>query len=93
MSEGALTGFGVTPRPQSNQNSASAILRLVLYKGEVYRLPPACRSVQVLAGLAWVTVVGKDVILAQGQKASLISSQDGVLISTLGHLPLVLEIY
>jgi quercetin dioxygenase-like cupin family protein len=71
---------------------ADKVLRLVLYRKETYRLPQACRKIQVLSGAAWVTVAGEDVILTQGEKTSFMPGKD-VLISALGNAPLILEIH
>ena len=64
--------------------------RLILNKGEVFRFP-ACREIHVLAGVAWVTSAGEDIILNTQEKASL-SSHQNLVISTLGNAPLVLEV-
>ncbi|MBD2100794.1 hypothetical protein [Leptolyngbya sp. FACHB-261] len=56
---------------------------------EVLRLPQACREVEVLSGIAWVTSAGQDLILAQGEKA-LVSKDSDTIISALGSEPLLL---
>jgi hypothetical protein len=71
---------------------AGVMLRLVLYRGEVYRLPEAWRKLRVRSGLAWVTFAGQDTILACGQEAGLGPGKDFPVVSALGHSPLVLEI-
>ena len=68
------------------------ILRLLLYQGEVYRLPQAACGLQVLAGRAWLTVAGEDVFVTPGEPLPLPASKDGALISALGRTPLILEI-
>jgi hypothetical protein len=69
------------------------MLRLLLYPGELYRLPPAARGVRVLAGRAWLTVAGEDIFVTLGEKISSPPGKDGALISALGQSPLILEIY
>lgn len=61
-------------------------------KGEVFRIPSTCQEIQVLAGVAWLTAAGKDIILSAGEKASLLSHEETILLSALGNVPLTLEI-
>ncbi len=72
--------------------SDSVILRLVLYRGEVYRLPPAGRGVRILKGRAWVTHAGEDILLRRGDEAQLACGQGFALASAVGCTPLVLEV-
>jgi hypothetical protein len=67
-------------------------LRVVLYYGEVYRLPEACRKIRVRSGLAWVTFAGQDTLLTGGEEAGFGRGKDFPVVSALGHTPLVLEI-
>jgi hypothetical protein len=71
---------------------AGVILRLVLYHGEVYRLPEAWRKIRVRSGRAWVTLAGQDTVLACGEEAGLGRGKDFAVVSALGPAPLVLEI-
>lgn len=73
-------------------DGVGVILRLVLYHGEVYRLPETCRTIRVRSGLAWVTFAGQDTVLACGEEAGLGPGKDFPVVSALGHAPLVLEI-
>jgi hypothetical protein len=91
MSENAVSYLTVS-LPRFSPNLADKVLRLVLYRNEMYRLPHACRKVQVLSGVAWMTVAGEDVFLTQGEKTSFTLGK-GVLISALGNTPLILEIH
>ena len=72
--------------------SADVALRLVLYRGEVYRFPPAGRGLRILKGRAWVTYAGEDIFLAHGDEACLTSSQGFALVSAVGCTPLILEV-
>jgi hypothetical protein len=74
------------------QNSTKVILRLVLYRDEAYRLPRACRGIRVRSGVVWVTFTGKDIILGCGEETYVTSGKDFVVVSAVGHTPLVLEI-
>jgi hypothetical protein len=74
------------------QSSTKVILRLVLYRAEAYRLPRACRGIRVRSGVAWATFTGKDIILGCGEETYVTSGKDFVVVSAVGHTPLVLEI-
>jgi quercetin dioxygenase-like cupin family protein len=71
---------------------ALASCRFTLEKGEVFRVPSACREIHVLSGIAWITVAGKDIILNTGEKISLESKKDSAILSVLGNEPLNLEV-
>lgn len=68
-------------------------LRFTLKKDEIFRLPPGNREFQVLSGVAWVTIDGNDIILHSGEKAELESHKDIAIISALGEIPLILEVF
>jgi hypothetical protein len=74
------------------RHAVDVILRLVLYQGEVYCLPKACRKIRVRSGLAWVSFTGQDIVLACGEEAYLRPDRDFAVVSAVGHTPLVLEI-
>ncbi len=59
-------------------------------QGEVFRLTSAGREVQVLSGVAWITVAGEDIILTCAEKASLELNQDFAIVSALSDVPLLL---
>ncbi|MCB0208759.1 MAG: ParB N-terminal domain-containing protein [Anaerolineae bacterium] len=80
------SGFGEQPA------ALVPMLRLVLYKNEVCRIPQSYSEVRVVSGNAWVTMNGRDMFLVRGERANLGSSEDVVLISALGKTPLVLEV-
>jgi hypothetical protein len=73
-------------------HSLPVILRLVLYRGEVYRLPRACRQMRVRSGAAWVSFDGQDLVLACGEEARLAPGKDFAVVSGVGRAPLILEI-
>ncbi len=77
---------------KSVSRSASVLLRLVLYRGEVYRVPPAGRGVRILKGRAWATYGGEDILLARGDETHFASGQGAALVSAVGCAPLVLEV-
>jgi hypothetical protein len=66
--------------------------RLVLSKGELYRLPAPSQVLRVLSGTAWVTLAGQDIFLEAGEKRAFTVNGDIALVSALGRAPLTLEV-
>lgn len=58
---------------------------------DVYMLPKKVTAIRVLSGHAWVTLLGKDIILRQGESTALKPGNDGAVVSSLGNKPLILE--
>lgn len=67
--------------------------RIVLMKNEVYRLPQTHREIQVLSGIAWITLEKQDIILHSPEKASLSRSKNFAVISALSNMPLILVVW
>lgn len=74
-------------------NTANLMVRLMLRHDEVLRLPATGQGLEVIAGVAWVTVNGRDIFLASGERLLLPSRRDSALISALGRNPLILEVF
>lgn len=68
------------------------MVRLMLTGREVYRVRAGYRGLRVRSGRAWVTLGGRDVALARGESLSLRSPDDPAVVSTLGTLPVVVEL-
>ena len=84
----------IKTNPDVNQPSTvPSMLRLVLYKGDLYRVPAASQGLQVVSGAAWVTMAGQDIFLEAGEKVDLTAKGDRAVASALGHVPLVLEVW
>lgn len=73
-------------------NSDSVQLRLIVYPGELYRLPQTGQQVRVADGQAWVSTLNQDVLLAAREAAQLPVSPEAALVSALGAQTLVLEV-
>jgi hypothetical protein len=82
----------VFPMNELVSRSANVTLRLVLYRGEVYRFPPAGRGLRILKGRAWVSYAGEDILLARGDETRLAPGQGFALVSAVGRTPLILEV-
>lgn len=83
---------------KSNQDrnqpeTKTPMLRLVLYQGEVYRLPETSQGLRVLSGIAWITAASQDIFLTAGEKTLFSETGDIPLVSALGRVPLVLEVW
>ena len=78
--------------PSSQEKAAqNPLLRLMLYATEVYRLPQACRAIRVLSGTAWLTINDEDIFLGKDEQVMVPATKAGVVISALGHGPLIFE--
>ena len=75
-----------------NSPQVAQMLRLVLYRDEIFRVPGASTCIRVLSGNAWLTVDGQDIIVAGGETASVRSKKDFALVSTFDSNPLVFEL-
>lgn len=77
---------------KNGTNPAGVMVRLMLRHDEVFRLPVVSRGVQVVSGLAWLTVAGEDIFLGNGQRLWLVGAKGAALVSALGQTPLILEV-
>lgn len=85
--------FKLNKRKIENQFQTTNLMsRLVLRRGETYRLPAASAGIQVVSGVAWVTKGERDIFLAGGQRLLLPPHKETVLVSGLSQMPLVLEV-
>jgi hypothetical protein len=82
----------MTGTPRGDFAPTPAILRLVLYQGELGRLPAGFTNLRVMTGMGWATVGGQDFILTAGERLRLSPRGDVALVSVLGQAPLVLEV-
>jgi hypothetical protein len=67
--------------------------RLVLYRGELYRVPAEYRMLRIKSGTAYVTQAGQDRIVLCGQTTPLETDADVALISTLAGEPVIVELF
>lgn len=80
-------------RAKKSLRVANQMVRLMLRQNEVLCLPVAGQRLEIISGVAWVAVNGRDIILASGEILHLPSRKDTALISALGHQPLILEVF
>lgn len=69
------------------------VQRLVLYPGELYRVPVRYQLLHVLAGSAYITQAGRDRIVRSGQKMGLDSTADLALVSGIGCEAVLFELF
>lgn len=67
-------------------------LRLVVFPGEVYRLPETGQRLRVAAGQAWLSLQGRDLVLAAHEITQLPVSAEAALISAVGPAPITVEL-
>jgi hypothetical protein len=66
--------------------------QFTLEKSEVFRIPSACKELHILAGTAWITVAGRDIVLTTGEKVSLETKKDRAILSALGNKSVSVEV-
>jgi hypothetical protein len=59
----------------------------------VYKLPQVVREIQVLSGIAWLTIDKQDIILQSAEKTLLSPSKNAAVISALNNMPLILAVW
>jgi hypothetical protein len=69
------------------------VQRLVLYHGELYRVPVRYCLLRITAGRAYVTQAGQDYSLRRGQELGLDSTADVALVSAIGGEAVILELF
>lgn len=67
--------------------------RIILTKNDVYKLPKTHREIQVLSGIAWISLDKQDIILHGPAKASLPPSKNFAVISALNNMPLIVALW
>jgi hypothetical protein len=73
-------------------STPSPLMRLMLTKREAFRVPAGYRRLRVRFGRAWVTLAGQDLTLERGQVIRLNSRAGRAVVSTVGSLPVVVEL-
>ncbi len=69
------------------------VQRLVLYPGELYRVPVRYQLLCVITGMAYVTQARRDRIVRSGQKMGLDSTADVALVSAIGDEAVIFELF
>ena len=67
--------------------------RLVLYRGELYSVPPHFPRLRVTAGVAYVTQSGQDHIVRSGQELHLAHAVDPALVSAIEGEQVIVELF
>jgi hypothetical protein len=76
----------------SKLSSTAALMRVMLTKRETYRVPSKYQGLRVRAGLAWITLSGRDLLLKRSEEMTLMPMDDFAVVSALGCTPLVIEL-
>jgi len=72
--------------------TTNVALRIVLYEGELYRLPRTSSGIRVREGVGWVSFAGSDVILRPCDELRLQVGRDFAVVSPASRSPLLLEV-
>ncbi len=75
----------------TSPSTVTTLIRVMLMKGETYRVEPHQRGLRVRAGQAWVTLNGCDFVLKRGDEIAVESKHDFAVVSALGRTPVVIE--
>jgi GNAT superfamily N-acetyltransferase len=67
--------------------------RLVLYPGELYRVPASYRLLRIAAGMAYVTQTGQDHILRAGEEMHLARATNAALVAAVNCEQLMVELF
>ncbi len=76
----------------TQQPNISIQVRMMLLKGEVQRVDSNYRGLRVRSGRAWVTMLGRDLVLKRGDEVVLDGRHDTAVVSPLGRAPLIIEL-
>jgi len=71
---------------------STGLMRVMLTRRETLRVRPGYRGLRVRTGHAWVTLAGRDLTLGRGQELALDSKDGPAVVSTLGRMPVVIEL-
>ena len=69
-----------------------AVLRLALRSGEALKIPAVGRHVNVLAGTAWISQAGKDIVVPARRCLQVEGSKDAAVVSPVGREGLLIEV-
>ncbi len=68
------------------------LIRVMLMGREILSIPAGNRRLRIRSGRAWVTVDGRDLTLVRGQEVGLVPRAGKAVVSTLGEMPVVVEL-
>jgi len=92
IEENNWTPVRSTTSPDEPDTADSALRVFQLSKGGVYKLERSCQVIRVIAGCAWITLNGQDIIVENGHEIHLDPGEHSAVISNLCGELLVYEI-
>jgi hypothetical protein len=66
--------------------------RLTVTENQHYTLSREVTSIRVLSGAAWISHLGKDIVLERGRTLELQPQRDIAIVTSLNHKPVELEL-
>jgi hypothetical protein len=84
--------FGIFTNLFKSHLDSLVTCQFTLEKSELFRIPSTCKELHILAGTAWITVAGRDIVLTCGEKASFEPNKDRAILSALGKTSVILEV-
>ena len=73
-------------------NKTSNVMRVMLMGRETYRVTAKQRGLRVRSGRAWITLNGRDHVLKRGEAIALQPKHDYAVVSSVGNMPVVIEL-
>ncbi len=70
-----------------------AVLRIAMRRGEALSIPASRRHIRVLAGTAWISQGGKDLVLRGRGCMKIRRRTDAAVVSSLGQEGLLFEVW
>jgi hypothetical protein len=92
LEEHNWTIVGSTPSPDGPDTAGDALQVFQLSKGNVHKLERSCHVIRVIAGCAWITLNGQDIIVESGHEIHLDPGEHSAVVSNLCDDLLVYEI-
>jgi hypothetical protein len=72
--------------------AATLTERLIVNEHQHHTLSNKATSIRILSGIAWISYMGKDIVLKTGDTLKLEPSRDIAILTSLGHKPVELEL-
>jgi hypothetical protein len=82
----------VTNNPAEIGRVSTSTGTIELNRGQAHSIGRKARFVRVISGVAWVTLGGKDFILADGEEMALQSGRPRAVITAVGEQPIIYEV-
>jgi hypothetical protein len=66
--------------------------RMTIHENQHFTLPNKVTSIRVRSGKAWISYLGKDIVLKAGETLEIESGRDIAIVTSLGYKPVELQL-